>query len=195
MSGHTARATFTRMQDGGPDDYARIDVIDAGYFSELPGRIMAAVAGLASEGLGGYAVDRTQHSLQSATRALRAGEETDYVVAALVHDIGDSLAPFSHGRLAGSVLKPFVSPRITWIVEHHPVFQMYFYAPHMGGTRDARERYRGHEWFDDTAYFCEHYDENCFDPNYASLPLEYFAPLVQEVFGRSPLFPETAAVV
>ena len=195
MSEHPESATFTRMQDGDAADYAKIDAIDAHYFSELPNRIIAAVADLANEGLNGYAVDRTEHSLQSATRALRAGEDTDYVVAALVHDIGDALAPFSHGRLAASILKPFVSQRITWIVEHHPVFQMYFYAPHMGATRDARERYRDHEWFDDAAYFCENYDENCFDPNYPSLPLEHFAPLVHEVFGRPPRFPETAAVI
>ena len=189
------RATFTRMQDGTAEDYATIEAADAVYFAKLPGRVLSAVASLEVEGLGGYAINRMQHSLQSASRALRAGEDTEYVVAALVHDIGDPLAPFSHGRLAATVLKPFVSPRITWIIEQHPVFQMYFYAPHMGGTRDARERFRGHEWFDDAAYFCENYDENCFDPDYLSFPLAHFVPMVQEVFSREPRFAETAAVV
>jgi predicted HD phosphohydrolase len=177
---------FTRMQDGTAADYAVIEEIDNQYFAGLPDRVLAAVAGLATEGLGGYAVDRTEHSLQSATRALRNGEDTDYVVAALVHDIGDALAPFSHGSLAAAVLKPFVSERICWIVSHHPVFQMYYYAPHMGGVKDARERYRGSPWFDDTVFFCENYDENCFDPAYDSLPLEHFEPMVREVLGREP---------
>jgi predicted HD phosphohydrolase len=182
----TARASFTRMQDGTAEDYAIIEALESEYFAKLPDRVLGAVADLASNGLDGYPVDRTAHSLQSATRALRNGEDTDYVVAALVHDIGDPLAPFSHGSLAGAVLRPFVSERLCWIVSHHPVFQMYYYAPRLGGVRDARERYHDHPWYDDAVYFCEHYDENCFEPDYPSLPLGHFAPMVHEVFGREP---------
>lgn len=184
-------ATFTRMQDGTAQDYALIEQAEATYVAELPARVLGAVRALAVDGLDGYPVDRTHHSLQSASRAVRDGRDTDYVVAALVHDIGDPLAPFSHGSLSAAVLRPFVRPQLTWIIEHHPVFQMYYYAPHMGGTKDARERYRGHEWFDDTVEFCERYDENCFDPAYPVLPLEHFEPMVQEVFSRPPAFPET----
>jgi predicted HD phosphohydrolase len=185
----TGRATFTRMQDGTAEDYAIIEAADADYASDLPGRVLHAVADLAG-GLDGYPVDRTTHSLQSATRALRNGEDTDYVVAALVHDIGDPLAPYSHGALAATVLRPFVSERLCWIVSHHPVFQMHYYAPHLGGSRDARERYRDHPWYGDTVYFCENYDENCFDPGYPALPLEHFAPMVAEVFSREPRYPD-----
>ena len=174
------------MQDGTAEDYAVVAEAEAEYESRLPDRILAAVADLGAEGLGGYSVTRLDHSLQSATRAHRDGRETEYVVAALVHDIGDGLAPHAHGSLAASVLRPYVSERITWIVEHHPVFQMYYYAPHMGGQRDARERYRGHQWFDDTAEFCEKYDENCFDPDYDWMSLEAFEPMVREVFSRAP---------
>ena len=133
-------------------------------------------------------MNRTEHVLQSATRALRNGEETDYVVAALTHDIGDILAPYSHGELAAAVIQPFVSPRIAWILKVHPVFSMYYYAHFIGGDRNARERYRGHQWFDDAACFCENYDENCFDPDYSWLPMEHFAPMLHEVFGREPVF-------
>lgn len=184
----TERATFTRMQDGTAEDYATIGALEAQYAANLPSRILSAVADLA-DGFGGYAVDRTTHSLQSATRALRHGEDTDYIVAALVHDIGDPLAPYSHGSLAAAVLRPFVSERLCWIISHHPVFQMYYYAPHMGGVRDARERYRDSPWYDDAIYFCENYDENCFDPDYPTLPLEHFAPMVTEVFSREPRYP------
>jgi predicted HD phosphohydrolase len=184
------RAGFRRMRDGTEADYALIEAAERAYFAKLPERVLGAVAALAAEGLDGYPVDRTEHSLQSATRALRDGRDTDYVVAALVHDIGDPLAPFSHGRLAASVLRPFVSARLFWIVEHHPVFQTHYYAPHLGVSGDERERYRGHPWFADTVEFCERYDENCFDADYPSLPLEHFAPMVREVFGRTPSFPE-----
>ena len=180
--------TFTRMQDGSPEEFATVKAAERAQKKELPGRIIQALEAVADEGVGAYQVNRTEHSLQSATRALRNGEETDYVVAALIHDIGDILAPYSHGELAAAVIKPFVSPRITWILQHHPVFSMYYYAHFIGGDRNARERYRGHEWFGDAVYFCENYDENCFDPDYEWLPMKHFAPLVHEVFGREPAF-------
>ena len=195
MTATGQRAQFRRMQDGTAADYAIIEAAEQAYFAALPDRVVNTVAALAAEGLDGYPVDRTEHSLQSATRALRDGRETEYVVAALVHDVGDSLAPFSHGRLAASILRPFVSERITWNIEHHPELQTYHYGPHLGADKNARERYRGHQWFDDTAEFCARYDENCFDRDYDSLPLEHFVPLVQEVFSRKPAFPETAALL
>ena len=104
----------------------------------------------------------------------------------LLHDIGDTLAPRNHGELAASILKPFVSEQLTWITKHHPVFQLYYYGRHVGADPDARERYAGHEWFDDTVEFCELYDENCFDPNYPSQPLDEFAPLVRALLERTP---------
>lgn len=174
------------MQDGTAADYAVIEQAEREFERGLPDRVLAAVRALGDSGLGGYPVTRLEHSLQSATRALRDGRETEYVVAALVHDLGDGLAPHSHGSFAATVLRPYVAERVAWIVEHHPVFQMYYYAPHMGGQRDARERYRGHRWFDDTVEFCERYDENCFDPGYPSQPLSDFEPLVREVFTREP---------
>ena len=97
------------------------------------------------------------------------------VAAALVHDIGDSLAPYSHGSYAAAVLRPFVSGELCWIISHHPLFQMYYYGPHMAGDKHAGDQFRGHPWFDATVEFCERYDENCFDPDYDWLPLAHFA--------------------
>jgi predicted HD phosphohydrolase len=154
---------------------------------ELPDRILAAVKALEVH-QGPIQVNRMEHSLQSATHAYNDGREEDYVVAALVHDIGDSLAPYSHGSYSAAVLRPFVSEELCWIIAHHPLFQMYYYGPHMGGDKDARERFRGHPWFDAAVEFCERYDENCFDPAYEWLPLEHFAPAVAEVFSREPSF-------
>jgi predicted HD phosphohydrolase len=178
--------TFTRMQDGTPEEFATVKLQERAQKAELPGRILEAVGAVADEGVGGYQVNRAEHLLQSATRAVRAGEDTDYVVAALIHDIGDVLAPYSHGQLAAAVIRPFVEPRIAWVVEHHPVFSLYYYGHLVGADRNARDRYRGHQWFDDAVFFCENYDENCFDPAYDSLPLSHFEPMVREVFGRDP---------
>jgi predicted HD phosphohydrolase len=176
------------MQDGTAEEYALIDAADTAYAKTLPARVLDAVRSLGTAGPQTYAVSRLEHSLQSATRAERDGRPVDYVVAALVHDIGDGLAPYSHGSYAASVLRPFVSEELCWIVSHHPLFQMYYYAPHMGGDARARERFRDHRWFDATVEFCERYDENCFDPDYDWRPLEHFAPAVEQVFTREPSF-------
>ena len=117
---------------------------------------------------------RYKHPLQSATRALRDGRSEEYVVAALLHDSGDVLAPHTHGEMVGAVLRPYISPEITWIVAHQGVFQMRPYGHLTGDDPDARDRYRDHPQFDACAEFCELYDQNCFDPGYESLPLERF---------------------
>ena len=189
MSSSLARATFTRMQDGTAEEYARISAREAEYNRGLPERVLDAVRALGEEESDpGYAVTRLDHSLQSATRAERAGKPLDYVVAALIHDIGDGLAPYSHGSYAAAVLRPFVSEELCWIVDHHPVFQMYYYGAQTGDDANAREAYRDHPWFDATVEFCERFDENCFDPHYDALPLEHFAPMVKEVFSRKPVY-------
>jgi predicted HD phosphohydrolase len=176
------------MQDGTAEEYALIQAGENEYARTLHVRVLDAVRSLETAGEACYAVSRLEHSLQSATRAERDGRPGDYVVAALVHDIGDSLAPYSHGSYAAAVLRPFVSEELCWIVSHHPLFQMYYYAPHMDGDARARDRFRGHPWFDATVEFCERYDENCFDPGYDWLPLAHFAPAVEEVFTREPSF-------
>jgi len=178
---------FTRMQDGTAADYALLDRLETQYIEALPDRLLAAVRAL-EHSMGGYQVTRYEHSLQSATRALRDGRSDEYVAAALLHDIGDALAPYSHGEMVGAVLKPFVSERVCWIVEKHGLFQAYYYAHLMGEDRNARDKYIDHPYYDDCVEFCEHFDQNCFDPDYDSLPLEFFRPIVEEVFG-SPRFP------
>jgi predicted HD phosphohydrolase len=190
----TEQATFTKMRDATAADYEIIHRYEDEFLAGLPDRVLAAVEALGEGGVGGYAVSRLEHSLQSATRAERDGRDEQYVVACLVHDIGDGLAPHTHGSLAADVLRPFVSERLTWIVEHHPVFQQHYYGAAAGLDPDARERYRGHQFFDDTVEFCERYDECCFDPDYPSLPLERFVPALRRVFSQEP-FTATDALV
>ena len=176
------QATFTAMRDATRDDYQTIAQHSAGFFSGLPNRILKHLEILAGE-TGGYAVDRLTHSLQTATRAERDERDDEYVVCALLHDIGDTLACANHAQLAATVLQPFVSEKNHWIVEHHGIFQGYYFFHHMGLDRNLRDRFREHPYWKDCAEFCEKYDQNSFDPGYETLPLEHFKPLVHRVFA------------
>ncbi len=176
--------SFTRMEDGTAEDYELLERREAEYMEALPDRLIAAVRALENS-FAGYQVSRYEHSLQSATRALRDGRSDEYVVAALLHDIGDELAPYTHGEMVGAILRPYIEPRICWIVAHHGVFQQYFYGEQTGEDPNARDIYRDHEWFDDCAEFCELYDQNCFDPAYDSLLIEEFEPMVRKVFSEA----------
>ena len=135
---------------------------------------------------GGFAVDRLTHSLQTATRAHRDGRDEDYVIMALLHDIGDTLGATNHPDIAAAILKPFVSEKLLWIVQNHGIFQGQNFFHHLGLDRDMREQFRGHEWFAETEEFIDKYDCPSFDPNYDTLPLEFFEPMVMKLF-RSPL--------
>jgi len=174
---------FTRMEDGSREDFELLERLEEGYLADLPDRLLAALEALRTS-FAGYQVSRYEHSLQSATRALRDGRSEEYVVAALLHDIGDELAPYTHGQMVASVLRPFVAEEICWVIEHHGLFQSYYYAHLTGGDRDARDLYRDHRWFDACAEFCERYDQNCFDPDYDSLPVAEFEPMVRRVFSE-----------
>ena len=178
---------FTRMADGTREDYQLLARYEEEFARDLPERILGALEKL-KDSFGGYQVSRYEHSLQSATRAFHAGESEEMVVAALLHDIGDDLAPHSHSELAAAVLRPYVSEKTFWIIKHHGIFQMFYYAHHLGGDRNARERFKGHRWYQDAVDFCELYDQNCFDPDFQSLPLEFFAPMVRRIFSRAPGF-------
>lgn len=181
--------SFTRMQDGTAAEYEFLDGLEAEYVKGLPSRIEASLANL-EHSFSGYKISRLEHSLQSATRALRDGRSVEYVIAALVHDIGDELAPHSHSEMAASILRPYVSEKLYWIIKTHGVFQMYYYGEQMGMDKNARDRYRDNPWFDEAVEFCEHYDENCFDPDYESESLDFFRPMLNEVFTREPVFGE-----
>jgi len=182
--------SFINMADGTKEDYDFLEVHEAEYAKGLPGRLIEALKKLEGS-FGGYKISRLEHSLQSATRAHVDGRSKEYVVAALLHDIGDELAPYSHSEMAASILRPYVSDRIYWIIKTHGVFQMYYYAHHTGGDQHARDRYKDNAWYDDAVEFCHLYDQNCFDPDYKNKPLEFFVPMVEEVFGRAPEFGET----
>ena len=182
---------FIHMEDGTREDYALLERLEAEYNAELPARILDGLRRLENS-FSGYRVDRLVHSLQGATRAHRAGESDEYVVAVLLHDIGDDLAPYSHSELAAAILRPFVCEKLYWIVRHHGLFQMYYYAHHSGGDRHARDVFKDHPWYQEAIDFCHNYDQNCFDPDYDHEPLEFFEPILRRVLAR-PRFEQSAA--
>jgi predicted HD phosphohydrolase len=175
--------SFRQMKDGTREDYLLLDESERHYASKLAERVLESVRKL-DHSLVGYPVSRLEHSLQTASRALRAGADEELVVAALIHDVGDELAPYNHAEIAASILRPYVRPEVTWIVEQHGFFQTYYYAHHLGGDRHQRDRLRDHPWFDVCAAFCENWDQASFDPQYASEPLETFVPVVRRIFSR-----------
>ncbi|MFK8024736.1 MAG: HD domain-containing protein [Ilumatobacter sp.] len=184
--------SFTAMEDGTAADYALLDRFEQEHASGLANRLLETLARL-TESMGGYQITRLEHSLQSATRARRDGADLDWVVAALLHDIGDELAPFNHSELAASILQPYVREEVHWVVLHHGVFQSYYFAHHLGGDRHARDRFADHRWADLCAQFCARWDQNSFDPGFPIDPLDSFADDLRTVFAREPWSPAVIA--
>ncbi|MCC0016894.1 MAG: HD domain-containing protein [Rhodobiaceae bacterium] len=172
------------MKDGTREDYELLREAEKPHLAMTPERILRELRAQGEETLPGYKITRLEHGLQAATRARREGADVDWIVAALLHDIGDGLAPQNHDRFAAEILRPFLREEVCWVVEHHGIFQMHYYAHHYGWDRDARERFRDHPCFQSCADFCERWDQASFDPGYDSDPLESFEPLVREVFAR-----------
>lgn len=176
---------FTQMKDGDKEDYDFLTRHEIEHTKGTADRLLKALVDL-DEGLSGYQISRLGHSLQSATRAWWDGADIDWVVSALLHDIGDIFAPYNHDEYAATILKPFVREQCRWVVEKHGDFQMVYYGDLVGGNSNKRDAYSGHEFFDDCAAFCERWDQNSFDPKYENLPIEFFTPMVKEVFAREP---------
>ncbi len=179
------KVKFTQMKDGTKEDYLLLEKHEKKYIEGTADRLIKFMSSLNTT-LEGYKITRLEHSLQTATRALNDKADDEMIVAALLHDIGDELAPLNHSEYAAAVLKPYVSDKTHWVVEKHGEFQMYYYAHHLGGNRNQREKYKGHKYYQDTINFCENWDQKSFDPNFKSLSLENFKPLVYKIFSRKP---------
>ncbi len=180
--------SFTQMKDGTKEDYEFLTEHEIAYTKGTADRLLKALVSL-DESLSGYQITRLGHSLQSATRAERDGADTDWIVSALLHDIGDIFAPYNHDEYAAAILRPFVREQCTWVVEKHGDFQLVYYGHHVGADPHKRDAYAGHPYFEDCAEFCERWDQSSFDPDYDTLPIEHFADRVREVFDRKPYDP------
>ena len=177
------KVKFTAMKDGTKEDYDLLSRYEKGFVEGLPDRLLKFLKNLDGS-LDGYQITRLEHSLQAATRAEKDGADEEMIVAALLHDIGDGLAVFNHSQFAASILRPYVSEKVYWIVKHHGLFQNYYYAHHIGKDRNARDKYKDFPHYQDTIDFCENWDQASFDPSYESYSLEHFEPMVKRVFAK-----------
>ena len=180
-----SKVSFKEMKKGTKEDYLLLDKHEKKFIEGTADRVLNFMSTL-TKTLEGYQVSRLEHSLQTATRALKDGASDEMIVAALLHDIGDELAPLNHSEYAAAVLKPYVSKKTHWIIEKHGEFQMYYYAHHLGKNKNQREKYKDHEYYNDALNFCERWDQASFDPDYESMSLEDFAPMVKRIFSRKP---------
>jgi predicted HD phosphohydrolase len=178
----TKTVSFTAMKDGTAEDYAFLSRLEEASMDDFPERVLGWLRTM--DDSVGYQISRLEHSLQSATRAHRAGEDEETVVCVLLHDIGDYLAPANHSEVAAAVLRPYVSEKNYWIIKHHGLFQGVYYFHHIGADPNARDRFKDHPHYQATVDFCEHYDQNSFDPEYGWEPLEFFEPMVRRVLAE-----------
>ncbi|MFT5575031.1 MAG: putative HD phosphohydrolase [Bermanella sp.] len=176
------KAQFSNFADSTKEDCQILMGEQMKFMSNLPERILQHMALLEGD-FGGFPVDRLQHCLQTAERAAEAGEDDEYVVCALLHDIGDTLGSYNHADVAAAILQPFVSEANYWLVKHHGVFQGYNFFHHLGLDRNMRDQFKDSEHFEHTARFIEKYDSPAFDQSKPVLSLELFAPLVRKVMA------------
>ena len=182
--------SFIAMKDGTREEYELLARLEKPFLALTAERVLQELRQAGEVTLEGYQITRLQHGLQSATRAMRDGADVDWVVGALLHDVGDGLAPQNHDRMSAEIIRPFVRWDVAWVVEHHGLFQMLYYGHHYGWDKDARDRYRDHPLFDSCAEFCERWDQSSFDPDYPMESLEVFEPMVKEVFARKAYAPD-----
>jgi len=178
------QVSFRRMDEGSFEDYKLLHDYEVDYHKETPRRILEQLALQGKESLSGYQINRLEHGLQSASRAEKDGADLDWIVAALIHDIGDGLSPQNHDRMAAEIIRPFVREEVAWVVEKHGIFQMKYYAHHYDWDPDKRDEFRGHPYWQSCADFCDRWDQMSFDPDYPMKDLDHFAPMVHEVFSR-----------
>ena len=177
---------FTAMKDGSRDDYLMLQEKEHRYIEGTADRLLDELRRQGETSMEGYQITRLDHALQSATRAYRDGADADWIVATLLHDIGDGLAPTNHDKFAAAILKPYVREECAWVVEHHGTFQMIYYMHHYGGDPNQREQFKDHPGYQTCIDFCERWDQSSFDPDYDQLDLAFFEPMVRDVFARKP---------
>lgn len=177
------RAHFTRMQDSTAEDWQRIGAEFMQYAQGLPDRVLTHLRLLDGD-YGGFPIDRLSHCRQTATRALRDGRDDEYVVCALLHDIGDTLGSYNHPDIAAAILRPFVSDANHWMIQQHGIFQGYNFFHHIGLDRHMRDRFKDHPHYARAEEFVALYDDPAFDARAETLPLSEFEPLLRRVFQQ-----------
>ena len=182
--GNGATVAFTSMEDGTKDDYVLVFAHEQEQLDSQADRVMDWLRQM--DGPSPYRISRLDHVLQSASRAEADGADTETIVCALLHDIGDIIGTANHSQVGAALLRPYVSDQNYWVVNHHGLFQGYYWFQHYGRDRNERDRYKDHPYYEACVQFCADWDQNCFDPAYEHQPLEHFEPMVREIFARTP---------
>lgn len=182
--------SFTAMKDGTREEYEMLEALEQVHRAGTADRLLREMQSQAEDSLSGYKITRLEHGLQAATRARRDGADIDWVVAALLHDIGDGLAPQNHDKFAAEIMRPYLREEVTWVVEHHGIFQMYYYAHHYGWDAELRQQYSDSPYYQSCVDFCERWDQTSFDPDHPMDPLDSFADDVHAVFARKAFDPQ-----
>ena len=189
------KVKFKRMDMGSPEEYEFLHEKEVQFTKELPDRLMIALKNLKNS-LPGYEITRLDHSLQTATRAENDNADIELIVASLIHDLGDDLAPANHSQLASTIIRPYVREEVTWIIKMHGVFQLYYFGSEdydgksIGINKNLRDKFKNHKWYESCDKFCRDWDQLSFDPDYPTKPLSYFEPMLREVFTRTPFDPK-----
>lgn len=176
---------FTAMKNGSVNDFEIIAANDECTAQELPDRLVTHLKEMAKDD-GAYQISRLEHVLQCATRALLDNADDDWIVAALLHDIGDVLAPYTHGQVAGEIIRPFVREEVAWVVSHHGTFQMFYNVSLSESLRNSRDKFKNNPYYQSAVDFCENWDQCSFDPEFESKSLDFFIPIIKNVFSRVP---------
>ncbi len=183
--GKDKTVSFIAMKQGTIEEFKIIAANDEATVKELPDRIITHLAEMAKDD-GAYKINRLDHVLQCATRATRANADDDWTIAALLHDLGDILAPYTHGQVAGEIIRPFVREEVAWVVTHHAIFQMAYNVSLSNELRNSRDHFKDHPYYQSAVDFCENWDQCSFDPEYDTMSLDEFVPVIRRVFGREP---------
>jgi predicted HD phosphohydrolase len=186
MNDNADTVRFRNLKEATADEWRLLRRHEEAYVRRLPDRLLAALRALDDDTITGYRISRLEHCLQTATRAERDGADGEMVIAALLHDVGDTLAPTNHAQYAAAILRPYVRPEVAWTVEVHGLFQMQFYGQHFGLPTDGHLAWRDHPWFDTAQRFVEQWDQAAFDDAYPTLPLAHFEGRLRAIFTREP---------
>ena len=181
---------FDRLDDGTDQDFQVMRRVHERNLARLPDLLISMLSSL--KGDAAYPIDRLEHSVQTATRAMRDGADEELIVCALLHDVGETLGPLNHGEVVAAILEPFISEQNRWVLAKHPIFQTYFYAQHLGLDPNARDQYKDDPYYQACVDFTTNWDEVSFDPTYESEPLSTFEPMVRSVLSRPWTAPSTA---
>jgi predicted HD phosphohydrolase len=130
----------------------------------------------------GMPVNVLQHCLQTATRAARANASDEWVLAALLHDVGIAISYPGHAQISAAIIRSFVSEAVYKTVFHHHEFELAHYGHRIGESTTMRDLYVNENWYAAASIFVDEFVQVSYDPNYDSYPLKEFKPLIKDTF-------------